>query len=173
MGNSQSTSTIAPVEQVVRPQEPSTSVQVSRTSSIAGPSISSCMTDTVLSSSQFAPSLLTQLTSSSSDQTNASSSSNHHDPVILSRLQAEVSKLRSEEAQILKSISSALEKENLDRDRGSTENSQGSLNSVTLSRDLEDVREKVERMMGKRAGHVGAESSEVETGRASLVQCYL
>lgn len=44
---------------------------------------------------------------------------------------------------------------------------------MTLSRDLEHVREKVERMMGKRAGHVGAESSEVEAGRASLVQCYL
>ena len=148
MGNSQSTnSTVAPVEQVIRPQEPSTSVQ-------------------------FAPSLLTQLTSSSSEPT--SSSSNHHDPVILSRLQAEVQKLRSEEAQILSSISSALEKENLDRSTGKDGEAK-SLNSVVLSRDLEVVREKVERMMGKRAGALGqkGESSEVEEGRRGLVQCYL
>jgi altered-inheritance-of-mitochondria protein 13 len=116
---------------------------------------------------------LTQLTSSSSESS-SSSSSNHHDPVILSRLQAEVQKLRSEEQQILSSISSALEKENLDKSTGK-DGEKKSLNSVVLSRDLEVVREKVERMMGKRAGALGqkGESSEVEEGRKGLVQCYL
>lgn len=177
MGNSQSTnSTVAPVEQVIRPQEPSTSVQVSSgrpITSWSGTTLPTIRFHTCVI--QFAPSLLTQLTSSSSENSNSSSSSsNHHDPVILSRLQAEVQKLRSEEQQILNSISSALEKENLDKSRGEDGNGK-SLNSVVLSRDLEVVREKVERMMGKRAGALGqkGESSEVEEGRKGLVQCYL
>ena len=67
-----------------------------------------------------------------------------------------------------------MEKENLDKSTGK-DGEKKSLNSVVLSRDLEVVREKVERMMGKRAGALGqkGESSEVEEGRKGLVQCYL
>jgi hypothetical protein len=71
-----------------------------------------------------------------------------------------------------------LEKENLDKEnKGSSPggNSPRSLNSVVLSRDLEEVREKVERMVKKSQQHTadGAQGSEVKGGRESLVQCYL
>ena len=128
---------------------------------------------------QFSPSLLHQLTSSSnsdSSSPSSSSSANHHDPIILSRLQAEVTRLRNEESQILSSISSALEKENLDREKPSNKDSPNppsSLNSVVLSRDLEEVRDKVERMMNKSQQYTAGEESQVKSNRESLVQCYL
>lgn len=163
MGNSTSSPTDAPQEHVIRPQEPSTSVQVSPlwfgiTRHLRN------QPGCLLSFAQFSPSLLQQL--SNPQEGGSADSASHHDPAILSRLQAEVNKLRSEEQSILDSISSALEKENLDKDRPE-------LDSRRLARDLEEVREKVERLTNRGGARDGAEQSSVQAGRDSVIKCYL
>ncbi|GHJ84898.1 hypothetical protein NliqN6_1300 [Naganishia liquefaciens] len=149
MGNSQSTATSVgeqpqkPAEQVIRPQEQGTSVQ-------------------------FAPSLISQLSSSSSSSNDEPPSRTHHDSAIMARLQAETERLRHEEAAIMAKISTALEKENLDKDKPG-------LNSELLGRDMEEVREKLEKL-GKKRREVfeeEGEKAEVRKQRDSVVQCYL
>ncbi|KAJ9114472.1 hypothetical protein QFC20_001345 [Naganishia adeliensis] len=151
MGNSQSTSTAAqgdaqkPAEQVIRPQEQGTSVQ-------------------------FAPSLISQLASSSSSSTSSEepSARTHHDSAIMARLQAETERLRTEEASIMAKISSALEKENLDKEKPG-------MSSELLSRDMEEVREKLEKLGRKRKEvfEEQGEKKEVRKQRDAVVQCYL
>ncbi len=86
----------------------------------------------------------------------------------MSRLQAETERLRHDEAQILASISAALEKENLDKEKPG-------MSSEILSRDIEEIREKIERMGGKRKEVLGGEGekAEVKKARDEVVKCYL
>ncbi|KAI5454438.1 hypothetical protein NCC49_004490 [Naganishia albida] len=149
MGNSQSTSTAAqgdhskPAEQVIRPQEQGTSVQ-------------------------FAPSLISQLSSSSSSSSDEPPARTHHDSAIMARLQAETERLRTEEAAIMAKISSALEKENLDKEKPG-------MSSELLSRDMEEVRDKLEKLGRKRREvfEEQGEKAEVRKQRDAVVQCYL
>ncbi|KAJ9111356.1 hypothetical protein QFC19_001124 [Naganishia cerealis] len=150
MGNSQSTSTAGqneqpqkPAEQVIRPQEPSTSVQ-------------------------FAPSLISQLSSSAASSSDEPIARTHHDSAIMARLQAETERLRHEEAEIMAKISSALEKENLNKEKPG-------MSSELLSRDMEEVKEKLEKL-GKKRKEVfeeEGEKAEVRKQRDAVVQCYL
>ncbi len=86
----------------------------------------------------------------------------------MQRLQAETARLRHEESQILSTISSALEKENLDAEKPG-------MSSELLGRDIDEIKEKVERMAGRRKDILeGVEGkTEIKTGREALVQCYL
>lgn len=166
MGNSQSTSTAAqgdaqkPAEQVIRPQEQGTSVQVR-------PFLVRYFRN-VLIPLQFAPSLISQLASSSSTSSEEPTARTHHDSAIMARLQAETERLRTEEASIMAKISSALEKENLDKEKPG-------MSSELLSRDMEEVREKLEKLGRKRKEvfEEQGEKKEVRKQRDAVVQCYL
>lgn len=77
------------------------------------------------------------------------------------RLASESAALRAKEAEILSSISAALEKENLDKDKG--------LSSEVLGRDIEEVRDKVARMAAERGAR---ESAEMLKAKDEVVACY-
>ncbi|WVQ90889.1 hypothetical protein IAS59_004675 [Cryptococcus gattii] len=120
-------------DQLIRPQEPSTSVQ-------------------------FSPALISRLSSPHEPAPPTSST----DDIVRRRLAAESAHLRSQEAEILHSISAALEKENLDRERPG-------MSSHVLGRDIDEIREKVERMREKKNN----ESEGVRLARQGVEQCYL
>ncbi|WVO12535.1 hypothetical protein L204_100135 [Cryptococcus depauperatus] len=84
---------------------------------------------------QFSPALIDSLSSRHEPVPPSSSA----DDIIRRRLAAEAAHIRSQEAEILHSISAALEKENLDKDKAG-------LNSDVLGRDIEEIREKIERI---------------------------
>lgn len=66
------------------------------------------------------------------------------------------------------SISSALEKENLDKEKPG-------MSSEILSRDIEEIRSKVDRLENKRKNVLEGEGerAELRKSRDSVVQCYL
>ncbi|BEI92927.1 uncharacterized protein CcaverHIS019_0505550 [Cutaneotrichosporon cavernicola] len=84
------------------------------------------------------------------------------DDLVRQRLAAESAALRQKEAEILGSISAALEKENLDRDKPGT-------SSEVLGNDIEAVREKIARMAQDKKN---LETPELAAARAGVVACY-
>lgn len=70
--------------------------------------------------------------------------------------------MRTQEAEILSAISAALEKENLDKEKPG-------MSSEVLGRDIEEVREKVERMKQERESKEG---EGVKRAKQAVVQCY-
>jgi altered-inheritance-of-mitochondria protein 13 len=62
----------------------------------------------------------------------------------------------------LKDISSALEKENLDKEKPG-------MSSEVLGRDIEEIREKIERMKKDRMGQVG---KGVQSAQEGVKKCY-
>jgi altered-inheritance-of-mitochondria protein 13 len=86
----------------------------------------------------------------------------------MARLHAETERLRHEEASIMAKISTALEKENLDKDKPG-------LNSELLGRDMDEVRDKLEKLGRKRREvfDEDGEKAEVRKQRDQVVQCYL
>lgn len=84
------------------------------------------------------------------------------DDLVRARLAQESAQLRQKEAEILSSISSALEKENLDREKPG-------MSSEVLGHDIEAVREKVERMV---ADKKNLETPELAAARQGVVLCY-
>ncbi|KAF7796511.1 hypothetical protein EIP86_007689 [Pleurotus ostreatoroseus] len=99
------------------------------------------------------------------------------DAQIRSRIHAELEHLRQEEDQVRQEIESALEKENLDRERAMAgkesvaedEAAGGVKSSAALMGDLEEVRQKIERFQTRRA--LG-EFPEVQTASNAVVNCY-
>jgi altered-inheritance-of-mitochondria protein 13 len=85
----------------------------------------------------------------------------------MSRLQQETARLRHEEAQILSAISAALEKENLDKEKPG-------MSSELLSRDIEEIKEKITRMTEKRKDILEGEGDKagVRQAREDVVKCY-
>jgi altered-inheritance-of-mitochondria protein 13 len=70
--------------------------------------------------------------------------------------------LRQQEKEILSKISAALEKENMDKEKPG-------MDSNVLSRDIEEVREKVARMTKEREGKEG---EGVRKAKESVISCY-
>lgn len=79
------------------------------------------------------------------------------------KLANESAALRQKEAEILGSITAALEKENLDREKPG-------MSSDALGRDIEEVREKVQRMVEDKKNK---ETEDVRRAREGVVKCYL
>ncbi|KAL7418509.1 hypothetical protein Q5752_006967 [Cryptotrichosporon argae] len=127
----------APQEQVISAPEPSTSVE-------------------------FAPSLISRLASPASPAPSTTST----DDVVRQRLASEAAHIRQQEAEILSSISAALEKDNLDKEQGAA----AGLSSDRLGRDIDDVREKVERLRREREGK---ESARIREAKDEVTRCYL
>lgn len=78
------------------------------------------------------------------------------------KLQDESAALRQREAEILGSITAALEKENLDREKPG-------MSSDALGRDIEEVREKVQRMVEDKKNK---ENDDIRRAREGVVKCY-
>jgi altered-inheritance-of-mitochondria protein 13 len=73
--------------------------------------------------------------------------------------------LRSQEAEILSKINAALEKENLEKERENP-----GLSSGVLGKDIEGVREKIERMGREKERKEG---EGVKSAKGAVVKCYL
>ncbi|OBZ75772.1 MICOS complex subunit mic19 [Grifola frondosa] len=99
------------------------------------------------------------------------------DAHIRSRIQAELSRLHSEEEKVKEEIERALEKENLDRERemageesASEDGTAGSVrSSAALMGDLEELRQKVERFHARQATD---ELAEVRGKGEEVILCY-
>ena len=89
------------------------------------------------------------------------------DEHIKSRIAAELTRLKSEEAEIVNQVEAALEKENLDRELSSASEGKET-SSVVLERDVEEITRKVERHRERRAGLDG----EMKESREALESCY-
>lgn len=116
--------------------------------------------------SQFSPSLIDRLSSPapSSSSSSSSSSNNSTDDIIRRRLAAESAHIRKQEADILAAISAALEKENITKEKQNP-----GISSNVLGRDIEQVREKVERMKKERNEKEG---EGVRKAKEQVVRCY-
>jgi len=110
---------------------------------------------------QFSPTLINRLSNPSSKSDDKSKPSST-DEIVRRRLAAESEHLRTQEAEILRDISSALEKENLDKEKPG-------MSSEVLGRDIEEVREKIERMKSDRLGQVG---KGVQSAQEGVRKCY-
>lgn len=154
MGANQSAEA-APREQVISapPQDQSTSVQVCLSTSRA---------KSVKTNGQFSPTLINRLSNPSSKSKSDDSKPQSNDEIIRRRLAAESEHLRTQEAEILRDISSALEKENLDKEKPG-------MSSEVLGRDIEEIREKIERMKSDRLGQVG---KGVQSAQEGVRKCY-
>jgi altered-inheritance-of-mitochondria protein 13 len=96
------------------------------------------------------------------------------DSHIRGRIQAELARLREEEKDVREQIEAALEKENLDKERGMAgeddSEAVGSVkSSASLAGDLDEVQKKVERYHAKRSAD---DYPVVKEQRDALVSCY-
>lgn len=83
------------------------------------------------------------------------------------RIQAEIARLRAEEEDVKKQMALALERENIERERGGEE---GQIKSSTsLQADLEEVQKKVERYHKRRSLD---DLPEVKEAKEKVVDCY-
>jgi altered-inheritance-of-mitochondria protein 13 len=106
--------------------------------------------------------MINRLSNPSSKSKSDESKPQSNDEIIRKRLAAESEHLRTQEAEILKDISSALEKENLDKEKPG-------MSSEVLGRDIEEIREKIERMKKDRMGQVG---KGVQSAQEGVRKCY-
>lgn len=107
----------------------------------------------------FSPSLIDQLSHPAGSKPAPATNT---DDAILRRLNAESAHIRQEEESILSSISAALEKENLEKEKPG-------MSSELLGKDIEQVREKVERLVRQRSEREG---EDVRAAKGDIVQCY-
>ncbi|KAF9070303.1 hypothetical protein BDP27DRAFT_1323809 [Rhodocollybia butyracea] len=127
---------------------------------------------------QFSPTLVSQL----ADRQNASPVPTSErqstlDDQIRAKIKDEVGKLRREEEAVQKQIHTALEKENLDRERdGAGELADGTdsgigavKSSAALMGDLEEIRGKIERFQVRKSLQ---DWPQVRESREKLVECY-
>ena len=169
MGASQSSSGALREDQTITPQqEQGTSVQVSLADPSTKTPSESCIASwtaearvCVADWNQFSPSLINRL--ASPPPASSPSQGDSTDDIIRRRLAAESAHIRQQEADILKQISAALEKENLDKEKPG-------MSSEVLGRDIEEVREKVERMRKERSEK---ETQGVRSAREGVRRCYL
>ncbi|EJD53420.1 hypothetical protein AURDEDRAFT_157992 [Auricularia subglabra TFB-10046 SS5] len=87
------------------------------------------------------------------------------DTHIRGRIQAEVAKLREQEQDVMRQIASALEKENIDRERALD-----GADSASLRHDLEQIQARVKAFEGRR--RLAELYPEVKTSRDALIACY-
>jgi MICOS complex subunit MIC19 len=102
------------------------------------------------------------------------------DSHVRARIQAELARLQTEEAQVRAQIEAALERENLDREKalsgdgesdgnGDNVTSGNVSSSALLQGDLEEVQKKAERFQARRQLD---DHPEVKQARDAVLQCY-
>ncbi|GAA5979528.1 hypothetical protein JCM11641_005423 [Rhodosporidiobolus odoratus] len=119
---------------------------------------------------QFSDSLLNQLQSQTLPSSAVPSSRQEAlDAHIQQRIASELSHLRQQEAEVRNEIERALEKENLDRERGA-EAEKGLSHSASLLKDLEQLEKRSAGLKTERAQT--DEWKTVDLGKEALVQCF-
>ena len=97
---------------------------------------------------------------------------------VRARIQAELARLQGEEAHVREQIEAALERENLDREKALSRESDGEREGVVsgnvsstalLQGDLEEVQKKVERFQARRQLD---DHPEVKQARDAVLLCY-
>nr|GAT58036.1 predicted protein [Mycena chlorophos] len=91
------------------------------------------------------------------------------DAQIHARIQAELQRLREDEATVRDEMHAALEKENLDRERALAHDQDSAASSATLLADLDQVRAKVDRFHARRDL---SQLPALREARDGLVVCY-
>ncbi|WWC71946.1 uncharacterized protein I206_105905 [Kwoniella pini CBS 10737] len=135
MGAAQSSQNVQ--DQVILPNEPTTSVE-------------------------FSPSLISRLSSSSSNDKSDNQTTNTTDEKIKKRLEIEIENLRLKENEILTKINKELEKENLNKEKPG-------MSSEILSKDIEQIKLKVERLNQNKFN----EGKGISDARKQVIGCYL
>ncbi|GAA5821208.1 hypothetical protein JCM11251_004513 [Rhodosporidiobolus azoricus] len=122
----------------------------------------------------FSDSLINQLSSGSSLPSSAVPASRQEalDAHIQQRLASELAHLRSQEQQVREEIERALEKENLDRERGAAKEGaeKGLSHSASLFKDLEELEKRSAGL--RRQREETAEWKAVDLNKEALVQCF-
>lgn len=97
------------------------------------------------------------------------------DAIVRSRIQSELQHLKQEEEIVRQEIENALEKENLDRERGvdseaeENDTGRGILSSTSLIGDLEEIRSKVDKYQARKDLE---EFPDVKAAGEAVVSCY-
>lgn len=136
--------------------------------------------DAVYYATQFSESLINHLSATSLPSSGGQSGSGSGvsssrqqtlDSHIQSRIQSELARLREQEQSVRQEIERALEKENLDREKGSE--SGGVAHSASLLKDLEDLEKRTMglREESRKSLDSGAWKS-LEQDRDSLLKCF-
>ncbi|ORY79371.1 hypothetical protein BCR35DRAFT_291684 [Leucosporidium creatinivorum] len=122
---------------------------------------------------QFSEGLINHLSSSSLPSSSVPSSRQETlDSHIQSRIASELSRLREQEATVREEIERALEKENLDREKGDAE-TQGVSHSASLMKDLEDLEKRTLGLREESEKELDSEAwKSVESQRKALVECF-
>ncbi|BGP14412.1 hypothetical protein JCM10213_004536 [Rhodosporidiobolus nylandii] len=119
---------------------------------------------------QFSDTLINQLSQQSLPSSAVPSSRQEAlDAHIQQRIASELSRLRGQEAQVRDEIERALEKENLDRERGA-EAEKGLSHSASLLKDLEQLEKRSAGLRKER--EETAEWKSVDEQKKALVQCF-
>ncbi|GAA6000383.1 hypothetical protein JCM10207_007989 [Rhodosporidiobolus poonsookiae] len=119
---------------------------------------------------QFSESLISHLQSHSLPTSSVPASRQDAlDAHIQQRIASELSRLREQEHQVRDEIERALEKENLDRERGG-EVEKGLSHSASLFKDLEELEKRSAGLRKERAQT--DEWRSVEGGKEALIQCF-
>ncbi|KZV91605.1 hypothetical protein EXIGLDRAFT_719201 [Exidia glandulosa HHB12029] len=87
------------------------------------------------------------------------------DAHVRSRIQAEMAKLRQEEQEVMRQITTALEKENIDREKALD-----GADSASLKHDLEQMQARIKAFEGRK--RLATEFPQVQHARDALVACY-
>lgn len=150
-------------------------VQVSHSSHSPSPSLCRCTDHS--SPSQFSETLINHLSSQSTPSSQVPSSRQEAlDAHIQSRIQSELAQLRKQEQQVRQEIERALEKENLDREKGKSNQEEGNEGGKGLSHSaslFEDLKQLEKRTAGvKKERQETPEWKQVDEGKKALEKCF-
>jgi len=118
----------------------------------------------------FSSDLLNHLSDSLSSPTPTPARQETLDSHIRQRIQTELQRLQAEEQEVRAEIERVLEKENLDKEVAGAEEGK-EVHSEILSRDMEELKKKVEKFEGARAMR-GEGREEVKAKQEAVVSCY-
>ncbi|KAG5341972.1 hypothetical protein C0989_006121 [Termitomyces sp. Mn162] len=121
----------------------------------------------------LSPNIVNQLSDRLESSETSSERQSSLDAHIRSRIQSEIEILKQAEDRIRQEIELTLEKENLDREKGASQDGSGGtgriLSSVELRGDLEEIRSKVDRYQSRKNL---SEFPEVKSTAEAVVLCY-
>lgn len=124
--------------------------------------------------SQFDQGLINKLSSSSLPSSTVPSSRQEAlDSHIQSRIASELARLHEQESSVREEIERALEKENLDKERGAEGEDKGLSHSASLLKDLDELEKRSLSLREESKKDLESETwKAVEQGRSALVECY-
>jgi len=120
----------------------------------------------------FSPDVVNQLSDRLESVRTSSERQSTLDELVRSRIRSELETLKQEENKVRQEIEQALEKENLDRERGgdvSGESSQAVPSSIQLLGDLEDISNVVDKYQARKNL---SEFPQIKAAGEAVISCY-